>query len=328
MKHWTRRGAVAWLLWPVSLVFGLAVLLRKILYKVRVLGSKHPGIPVIVVGNLTVGGAGKTPLVIWIAELLAKSGWTPGIVSRGYGGKAAGGNAAPRAATVASDPAEVGDEPILLSRRAGCPVWVGPDRVQVAAVLRREEPKVDVLILDDGLQHYRMRRDLEIAVVDVRGFGNGFLLPAGPLREPRLRLRTVDAVVAHGGATKGYAMHLEGDTVHRMTDAHERQPLKAFAGQKVHAVAGIGDPNRFFLQLGKAGLQIVLHPFPDHHPFKPADLEFGDEAPVLMTEKDAVKLRSAPRANWWVLPVAAKLDPAFGSWLLGRLDGWRRSKAA
>jgi len=319
MKHWTRRGAVAWLLWPVSLLFGFAVLLRKILYKTGILGSRHPGIPVIVVGNVTVGGTGKTPLVIWIAEFLAKNGWTPGVISRGYGGTVT----EPRAATIAGDPAEVGDEPILISRRGGCPVWVGPDRVQVAAVLRREEPKVDVLVSDDGLQHYRLRRDLEIAVIDARGLGNGFLLPAGPLREPRWRLRTVDRVVENGKS-----MHLEGDTVHRMSDARDRQPLKAFTGQKVHAVAGIGDPNRFFLHLAKAGVKIVPHPFPDHHPFKPADLEFGDDAPVLMTEKDAVKLRSAPRANWWVLPVAAKLDPAFGSWLLGRLDGWRRSKAA
>jgi len=324
VKFWYRRGLAAYLLWPVSLLFGLAVVLRKILFKLRILGSTHPGIPVIVVGNLTVGGTGKTPLVIWIAELLSKNGWTPGVVSRGYGGKVP----TPRAATVASDPAEVGDEPILISRRSGCPVWVGPDRVEVAAVLRREAPKVDILILDDGLQHYRLRRDLEIAVVDARGFGNGFLLPAGPLREPRFRLRTVDAVVAHGGSTPGHAMHLEGDTVHRMTDARERQPLAAFAGQKVHAVAGIGDPNRFFLHLGKAGIKVVPHPFPDHHPFAPAELEFGDEAPVVMTEKDAVKLRGAPRANWWVLPVAANLDPAFGAWLLGRLDGWRRSKTA
>ena len=319
MKSWYRRGAVAWLLWPASLVFGFFVFLRRILYFLGVLKSHHPGLPVIVVGNLTIGGAGKTPLVIWIAELLAKNGWTPGIVSRGYGGTAT----AARAATIAADPGEVGDEPVLIARRSGCPVWVGPDRVQVAATLRREEPKVDVLVLDDGLQHYRLRRDLEIAVVDERGFGNGFLLPAGPLREPRWRLKTVDRVVVHGKN-----MHLEGDTVHRMSDARERQPLKAFAGQRVHAVAGIGDPERFFRHLGKAGIKLVPHPFPDHHPFKPADLEFGDDAPVLMTEKDAVKLRSAPRANWWVLPVAAQLDPAFGSWLLGRLDGWRRSKAA
>src|SRR6185503_2973170 len=149
-------------------------------------------------------------------------------------------------------------------------------------------------------------------------FGNRFLLPAGPLREPLWRLRTVDRVVT---------VQLEGDTVHRMTDSRERQPLKALAGQKVHAVAGIGDPDRFFARLRHAGIEVVPHPFPDHHAFTPRDLEFGDEAPVMMTEKDAVKLRGAPRANWWVLPVTAKLDPAFGAWLLGRLDG-HRSKAA
>jgi tetraacyldisaccharide 4'-kinase len=328
VKHWLRRGAVAWLLWPASLIFGVVLLVRRFLYLIRVFKGVHPGIPVIIVGNVTVGGTGKTPLVIWIVELLAKSGWTPGVVSRGYGGKPQGETSAPRAATVASDPAEVGDEPILIARRGGCPVWVGPDRVEVAAMLRREAPKVDILVLDDGLQHYRMRRDLEIAVVDARGFGNGFLLPAGPLREPRSRLRSVDAVVSHQSSTKGFAMRLEGDTVHRMTDARERQPLKAFAGQRVHAVAGIGDPNRFFLHLGRAGLKVVPHPFPDHHPFTPRDLEFGDQAAVLLTEKDAVKLRSVARPGWWVLPVSAQLDPAFGTWLLGKLDEWRRSKAA
>ena len=324
MRFWYRRGLLAWLLWPLSLVFGVLVLTRRVLYGIRVFKSQHPGIPVIIVGNLTVGGSGKTPLVIWIAEFLKSKGWSPGIVSRGYGAKVE----APRAATVASDAAEVGDEPIVLSRRSGCPVWIGPERVRAAAVLRREEPKVDVLILDDGLQHYAMRRDIEIAVVDARGFGNGFLLPAGPLREPGWRLKTVDAVVAHGSSIPGYAMSLEGETAHRMTDARERQPLKAFAGQKVHAVAGIGDPNRFFQQLGRAGIRVVPHPFPDHHRFTPRDLEFGDDAPVMLTEKDAVKLRSVARAHWWVLPVTAKLDPAFGLWLSEKLDEWRRSKAA
>jgi len=325
VKFWYRRGAIAWLLWPLSLVFLVLVFARRILYWVRLFKSVHPGIPVIVVGNLTVGGSGKTPLVIWIAEFLKGKGWSPAIVSRGYGAKVEG----PRAATVASDAAEVGDEPILLARRSGCPVWIGPDRVQVAAVVRREEPKVDVLVLDDGLQHYRMRRDLEIAVVDARGFGNGFLMPAGPLREPKLRLRTVDAVVSHAfPEQKGFSMVLEGDEVHRMTDARERKPLKAFAGQKVHAVAGIGDPNRFFLHLGRAGIKVLPHPFPDHHAFTPRELEFGDQTPVMLTEKDAVKLRSAARPHWWVLPVSAKPDPAFGSWLLGKLDEWRRSKAA
>jgi tetraacyldisaccharide 4'-kinase len=324
VKFWYRRGLLPWLLWPVSIVFRIAVALRRSLYFLRVLKSVHPGIPVVVVGNLTVGGSGKTPLVIWIAEFLKSKGWSPGIVSRGYGARIT----EPRAATLAAEAAEVGDEPILLSRRSGCPVWVGADRVQVAARLRAAHEDVNVLVLDDGLQHYAMRRDIEIAVVDGRGLGNGFLLPAGPLREPRSRLRSVDAVVSHASPTRGYAMRLEGDVLHRMTDARERQPLKAFAGQRVHAVAGIGDPNRFFLHLGKAGLKVVPHPFPDHHPFTPRDLEFGDDAPVLLTEKDAVKLRSVARPGWWVLPVSAQLDPAFGTWLLGKLDEWRRSKAA
>jgi tetraacyldisaccharide 4'-kinase len=324
VKFWYRRGLLPWLLWPVSIVFRIAVAMRRILYFLRVLKSTHPGIPVIVVGNLTVGGSGKTPLVIWIAEFLKSKGWSPGIVSRGYGARIT----EPRAATLAAEAAEVGDEPILLSRRSGCPVWVGADRVQVAARLRAAHGDVNVLVLDDGLQHYAVRRDLEIAVVDARGFGNGFLLPAGPLREPKSRLRAVDAVVSHAAPVKGFGMTLQGDVLHRMTDARERQPLKAFAGQRVHAVAGIGDPNRFFLHLGKAGLKVVPHPFPDHHPFTPRDLEFGDDAPVLLTEKDAVKLRSVARPGWWVLPVSAQLDPAFGTWLLGKLDEWRRSKAA
>jgi tetraacyldisaccharide 4'-kinase len=324
VQYWYRRGAIAWLLWPISLLFGAVVLVRRLLFKLRLLKSKHPGIPVIVVGNLTVGGSGKTPLVLWIAEFLKSKGWSPGIVSRGYGAKID----TPRAATVADQAVVVGDEPIILSRRSGCPVWVGPQRVEVAKALRAAHDEVDILILDDGLQHYRLRRDLEIAVVDSRGFGNGFLLPAGPLREPAWRLHCVDAVVSHGSSMRGYSMRLEGEVLHRMTDARDRRAASAFAGQKVHAVAGIGEPNRFFLHLVGLGLEVLPHPFADHHAFSPRDLEFGDGLPVLMTEKDAVKLRHAARPEWWVLPVSAKLDPAFGDWLLGRLHEWRRSKAA
>jgi tetraacyldisaccharide 4'-kinase len=324
MGFWYRRGAIAWLLWPLSLLFGVVFFCRDILYKLRIFKSGHPGIPVIVVGNVTVGGSGKTPLALWIAEFLKSKGWSPGIVSRGYKGE----GTAPRAATIASEPAEVGDEPVILARRSGCPVWVGADRLAVIAALRAANPQVDLVILDDGLQHYRLRRDLEIAVVDARGLGNGFLLPAGPLREPAWRLSTVDGVVSHGSSFKGYAMALEGDVVHRMTDARDRQPLKAFAGQRVHAVAGIGDPNRFFLQLGRAGIKVLPHPFADHHAFTPRELDFGDELPVLMTEKDAVKLRHAAQPGWWVLPVTARLDAAFGDWLLGKTNEWRQSKAA
>jgi tetraacyldisaccharide 4'-kinase len=314
VKFWYRRGAIAWLLWPVSLVFGIAVGVRRALYALRLLKSAHPGIPVIVVGNLTVGGTGKTPLVLWIAEFLRSKGWSPAIISRGYGANVT----EPRAATISADAAEVGDEPIVLARRSGCPVWVGPDRMRVAAALRAQHPEVDVLVLDDGLQHYAMRRDLEIAVVDARGFGNGFLLPAGPLREPKRRLRSVDTVVSQ--------LKLEGNTAHRMTDARERMQLASF--KRVHAAAGIGDPERFFLHLRNAGLQVVPHPFPDHHRFVPGDLDFGDDTPVLLTEKDAVKLRSVARPHWWVLPVSAQPDSAFAAWLAQKLNDWRRPKAA
>ena len=324
MRHWYRRGALAWLLWPASLAFAFVVTVRRLLFRLRILPSTHPGIPVVVVGNLTVGGSGKTPLVLWIVQLLQANGWSPAIVSRGYGGRVG----RPRAATVVSEPEDVGDEPVLLARRSGCPVWVGPRRAQVIAALRLQHPEVDLVVLDDGLQHYALRRDVEIAVVDSRGFGNGLLLPAGPLREPRARLRSVDAVVSHGAAVKGFAMALEGEVAHRMTDARERQPLAAWRGRTVHAVAGIGDPSRFFVHVGRHGPKVVPHPFADHHGFRPDELDFGDEAPVLMTEKDAVKLRRHARANWWVLPVSARLDPAFGDWLLRKLDGWRRPKAA
>jgi tetraacyldisaccharide 4'-kinase len=302
------------------------VFLRRTLYALRVFRRRRAGVPVIAIGNLTVGGSGKTPLAIHVAELLRSKGWSPAIVSRGYGGTVT----EPRAATLASDPAEVGDEPVLMARRSGCPVWVGPERARVIAMLRRAHPECDVVILDDGLQHYALARDLEIAVVDSRLFGNGFMLPAGPLREPRTRLRTVDAVVAHGtDRVKGYAMRLEGEELHRATDARERRPARSFAGQRVHAVAGIGDPERFFGHLAKLGVQVVPHPFPDHHPFRASDLEFGDEAPVLMTEKDAVKCKRFAKPTHWILPVRAVPDPAFDAWLQRRLgELGHRPKAA
>lgn len=320
MKHWYRRGPLAWLLWPVSVLFGVAVFFRRVLTP-----GEKAGVPVVIVGNLVAGGSGKTPLVLWIAEHLKAHGWHPAIVSRGYGGRVA----TPKAVTLISEPLEVGDEPVLLARRSGCPVWVGADRVAVIRALRAQHHDVDVVVLDDGLQHYRLARDLEIAVVDARGFGNGFLLPAGPLREPRSRLRTVDAVVSHGAPVEGYAMTLEGAQFHRMTDARERRAAAALGDRKVHAVAGIGDPGRFFGHLARLGLAPLPHPFPDHHPFKPGELEFGDDLPVVLTEKDAVKLRGVARPHWWVLPVTAKLDAAFGDWLIRRLDEFRRrSKAA
>lgn len=285
----------------------------------------------IVVGNVTVGGAGKTPLVLWIVQELRAWGRSPAIVSRGFGGVVE----SPREATIASDPAEVGDEPMLLARRGGCPVWVGPDRVGTITALRAQHPDCDVLVLDDGLQHYRLARDIEIAVVDARGFGNGYLLPAGPLREPPSRLRTVNAVIAHdiekarlqphAGTRPIFAMSLQGEEAHRATDARDRRSIREFAGQRVHAVAGIGDPTRFFRYLETRGIQVIAHPFPDHHPFAATDLEFGDGAAVLMTEKDAVKCKRFAKPHHWVLPVSAAPEPAFGEWLLRELEETKRT---
>ncbi len=329
MRHWASRGAIAWLLWPVSLLFGAVVFFRRLSFRLRILKSHAVGIPVVVVGNLTAGGSGKTPLVLRIAEILREQHWKPGIVSRGYlgGASAAGGGAQqPRAATIASDPADVGDEPILLARRSGCPVWVAPERVQACLALRAQHPDCNVIIADDGLQHYALRRDLEICVVEARSMGNGFLQPAGPLREPRSRLRSVDAVVSHGKSdVQGYPMTLEGDKLVRFTDARDVRAAKSFSGQRVHAVAGIGDPRRFFLQLARFGLKVVPHAFPDHHAFAAGDFEFGDGDPVVMTEKDAVKCKRFAQAHFWVFPVSASLDPAFERWLLEKLGG---SKAA
>ncbi len=318
MRHWACRGALAWLLWPVSLVFGLVVVFRRLFYRLHLFNSYNAGIPVIVVGNLTAGGSGKTPLVLRIVEMLREQRWKPGIVSRGYGGDAQ----RPREASIASDPAEVGDEPILLARRSGCPVWVAPERGAACRALRAQHPQCDVIVTDDGLQHYALRRDIEICVVDGRGFGNGFLQPAGPLREPRSRLRSVDAVVTHGfSGLKGFEMKLEGEKFVNLSNAGEVRAAKSFAGQRVHAVAGVGDPKRFFLQLGRFGLKVVPHPYPDHHRFRAEDLKFGDSDPVVMTEKDAVKCKRFAQAHHWVFPVSASLDPAFGRWLQERLGG-------
>jgi tetraacyldisaccharide 4'-kinase len=318
VRHWVRRGAVAWLLWPASLVFGCIVFFRRLFFKLRLFKSHDAGIPVIVVGNLTAGGSGKTPLVLWIAESLREHKWKPGIVSRGYGGS----TQVPVEVSIASDPAEVGDEPLLLARRSGCPVWVAPDRVAACRALRANHPDCDVIVSDDGLQHYALRRDVEICVVDGRGLGNGFLMPAGPLREPLSRLSSVDAVVTHEYAEiKGYKMQLQGENLVRFTDARDVRTAKSFAGQTMHAVAGIGDPKRFFLQLARFGVKLVPHPFPDHHSFRAEDLEFGDSAPVVMTEKDAVKCKRFAQAHHWVFPVRASLDPAFGRWLQEKLGG-------
>lgn len=303
---WYGTARAPWWTGPLSWLYGGIVALRRLLYRLGVLRSERLSVPVIVIGNLSVGGTGKTPLTIALAEALRERGRTPGVVSRGYGGT----QTLPVLLNASPDPAQVGDEPCLI-RASGVPVAVGRDRPAAAKLLI--EAGCDVVIADDGLQHYALARDLEICVIDgVRRFGNGRLLPAGPLREPMSRLQRVDYRVCNGGvvAPGDIPMELRGATVRALFDDHAK-PLSDFAGQTVHAVAAIGNPARFFASLRGQGLEVIEHPFADHHAFVAGDLSFDDGKPVLMTEKDAVKCRALAQAHWWSVPVRAVLPPDF-----------------
>jgi len=271
-------------------------------------------VPVVVVGNISIGGTGKTPLTIWLVEQAIALGYRPGVVSRGYGGRAA---VYPLRVDATTDPGLCGDEPALIARRTQVPVAVAPDRVAAARLLI-ERDGVDLVIADDGLQHVRLARDLELCVIDgTRGLGNGARLPAGPLRDSPARLAAVDAVIVNGrlaAALPGHgrpqlAMRLAVERAVNLLGG-ETRPLAAFAGQTVHAVAGIGHPPRFFAALQAAGLVVIPQPFPDHHRYAPADLAFDDAQPLLMTEKDAVKCAPFARAHWWTVPADAAFDEA------------------
>jgi tetraacyldisaccharide 4'-kinase len=308
-------GAWHLLLWPLSLVYGALAALRFILYRYGILKPAWLPVPVIVVGNISVGGTGKTPLVVWLVAFLRRQGFVPGVVSRGYGG--AGET---RAVLPDDTPGQVGDEPLLIARRAGCPVWVGRDRVGAARRLLAAHRECNVLVADDGLQHYRLGRDVEIAVLDqARGFGNGLLVPAGPLRDGKCRLATVDAVVENGDGTAApgrHAMTLQGGRFRNLADPGREAGAAEFAGQRLHALAGIGNPARFFAHLQALGLDCETHAFPDHHAYVAGDLVFGNANAILMTEKDAVKCAAYADERMWYLPVEACLDEAFGEKIL------------
>ncbi|TAN50194.1 MAG: tetraacyldisaccharide 4'-kinase [Methylococcaceae bacterium] len=306
---------------PLANIYRAVAGFKRRLYQAGWLRSERLPLPVIVVGNISVGGAGKTPLTVWIVEWLRAQGYRPGVVSRGYGGQA---QQWPQRVTVDSDPRLVGDEPVLMARRTQCPLAVAPRRAEAARLLLAE---CDVIVADDGLQHYALARDIEIAVIDgVRRHGNGACLPAGPLREPAARLAGVDLCVCNGGAPQSgeYAMSLHGDTAVNMID-DRRRLLAEFAGT-VHALAGIGHPRRFFEHLRWAGVSLQERPLPDHHVFSETDLEFGDSRPVLMTEKDAVKCAALADIRHWYVPVTARLDPAFGPRLLQLLQEKTRGR--
>jgi tetraacyldisaccharide 4'-kinase len=314
------------LLQPLGWLYGALMRVRRRAYASGWLRTAEAGVPVVVVGNLTVGGTGKTPLTIWLAQQLKGRGFSVGLVSRGYGRH---GSGAARVVETQSDWRDVGDEPLILARRSGCPTVVASDRAAGARLLAARG--VNLVLADDGLQHLRLARACEIVVVDgARGFGNGRVLPAGPLREPLMQPLRADAVVVNGEAAhssllsrlaagQALTMHLVAQDAVCLDGAQPPRTLASFRGQRVHAVAGIGNPQRFFGELRALGLELTEHPFPDHHPLSRAELAFADELPVLMTEKDAVKCASFANARLWYVPVAAQFSDADAHELLRRV---------
>jgi tetraacyldisaccharide 4'-kinase len=323
-----RVTPLAVLLWPLSIVYRGIVAVRRALFRAGILRPRRLPVPVIVVGNINAGGVGKTPLTCALAELLAQHGFTPGIISRGYGGS----NAATRAVVAGDDPTVVGDEP-LLHAAAGFPVWIGRDRADAGRGLLWAHPSCNVIVADDGLQHYALARNVEIAVVDAsREFGNGLMLPAGPLREPVSRLRDVDAVVrlvtrdtprppaVSGAQTQmAHAPLPWRNLVHpdRVADPAQWQ------GKEVHALSGIGNPQRFFDMVASLGITARSHAFPDHHAFAASDIAFPGAHAILMTQKDAVKCTAFADERCWYLPLRAIVDPALVALVLEKIRGFK-----
>ncbi len=326
-EMWYGNSAKALWLQPLAALYGALMAGRRWLYASGLMPTYAVGRPVVIVGNLTVGGTGKTPLVAWLAEKLCERKLSVGILSRGYGSS----GSEPRAVELNSDWREVGDEPLLLRQRTNCHTTVARDRLLGARALVAR--RVDVIIADDGLQHLRLARDCEIVVIDgARGFGNGRLLPAGPLRDPISQLARADLIVLNGAPThpslaqvapileaRSVQMTLVPGNVIPMDGRRTALTLEDFRGQRVHAVAGIGNPARFFEELRSRGLEVVEHAFGDHHPFVAADLEFGDAAPVLMTEKDAVKCRAFANARLWYVPVTARFSDLHAARIVERV---------
>lgn len=307
--YWQDRNPLALALLPLAALFCLVAELRAAAYRTGMLVSRTLPVPVVVVGNITVGGTGKTPLVIWLARHLKSKGYRPGVLTRGYLGNA---DDWPQLVKADGDPEQVGDEAVLLARHCDCPVAAGPDRVESGHMLL-EQSDCDLLICDDGMQHYGLNRDLEIALLDgERRLGNGFCLPAGPLRERPARLKKVDLTLINGRPAPGeLRMTLQADRAVRLNDPLTVRPLADFVSKKVAAIAGIGNPERFFDMLRGRGLRVQAVAFQDHYSYTPADLTQFKGLPILMTEKDAVKCEAFAADNYWYVPVETVPDPDF-----------------
>ncbi|MEW8505155.1 MAG: tetraacyldisaccharide 4'-kinase [Candidatus Thiodiazotropha sp.] len=318
---WSGWSGLTLLLLPLSGIFCLVSAIRRLLFRIGLLRVASLDVPVIVVGNISVGGTGKTPLVIWLVDKMRQLGFKPGIVTRGYGGDSPQWPREVKTDTLAS---EVGDEALLLRRRTGCPVYAGPDRSAVAQRLLAEH-QCDLIISDDGLQHYALARDLEIAVIDgVRRFGNGLCLPAGPLRERRRRLSEADLVIVNGKANEDqHSMRLKAVEAVALDGRGEARALNTFTADAIQAIAGIGHPERFFKMLEGMGLSLQRHPFPDHHAFTADDLQAFSNQTVLMTEKDAVKCELFAQPEHWYVPATVEVDPGFDNALVALTKRFR-----
>ena len=331
-RVWYEGASYYQMLLPLSGLYWLIITLRRCLYGLGILGRHRAIVPVIIVGNITAGGTGKTPVTIWLAGELQKRGFKVGIVSRGYGGSK---SSTSMRVDTASDPDVVGDEPVLLAKRTGCTVVVDSNRARAAQML--VDDGVKVIIADDGLQHYRLERTYEICVIDgARGLGNRFLLPAGPLRETIDRLSEVDQVLINGrkGDNVAELTAVEQNAIEFELVAREitrlngslTRPIEGFSGTTVHAVAAIGNPARFFDMLRAHGIQVIEHAFQDHARLSVSDLRFGDDFEVLMTEKDAVKLDATSSDKYWTVPVDLEIDPVLSSPWLEQIESRLRSE--
>lgn len=312
-RQWYERSGAAPYLLPLSWLYGALIALRRWAYRVGVFTSFKLERPVIVIGNLTVGGTGKTPLVIWLAKTLMARGLKVGIITRGYGGAAASW---PQSVSAESDALAVGDEAVLIAQQTGATVVAGPDRV--ACAQRAIAAGAQVVISDDGLQHYRLQRDVELLVVDAsRLFGNGHLLPAGPLREPTSRVQQADLVLLNQRASKQKVTFSAAQVNYRVVltqlrsiKSGEVRSLASLAGQQVHVVTAIGHPQSFLQSLQEAGLRVDARVLRDHAALTVDDIEFGDALPVLMTEKDAVKCRRIAGAKHWAVGAEVVFESA------------------
>ena len=324
LTAWQRRGVIACLLWPLSFIFNLLIVTRLALYALGIFRITILPVPVIVVGNIFVGGTGKTPLVIWIIQLLQEQGWKPAVISRGYGSS----TQQARAVEKNSHANEVGDEPLLIAKRTGVPVFIGRDRAAAGLALLQAHPNVNIIISDDGLQHYALGRNIEIQLSDSRGNGNGWLLPAGPLREPATRQSDFYVVnTTEESAGDAYAMQLVPVDAERLSDRSQRKSLRDFSFvQSVAAVAGIGHPERFFATLRSHGISLTTtQALPDHFDYATNPFADIEASAILITEKDAVKCMQhnaiANDARLWVVPVQAHVDASLAKHILEKLHG-------